>query len=193
MLQLLLIMKQESSLIINKNNSFNGFTLIEVLVVIAIIGLSTALMLPNYQSFVKKSEQARCDQIAYSVREALYDKMMVGFLDSYYVYPFKALKSNTIENPLVDNIDNAIYERFIKYAFLEKPFAYKRTILFQKAIIDEETMTGESYLEIECENKDRICFVFLVTDHLDDSHDTAIIVHFTYFHHNGYQITLLFQ
>lgn len=192
MLQLLLIMKQESSLIINKNN-FKGFTLIEVLVVIVIIGLSAALMLPNYQSFLKKSEQTQCDQIAYSVREALYDKIMVGFLDSYYVYPFKALKSNTIENQLVDNIDKSIYERFIKYAFLEKPFAYKRTILFQKAIIDEETKTGESYLEIECENKDRISFVFLVSDHLDDSYDTAIIVCFTYFHHNGYQITLLFQ
>ena len=43
-----------------KKYSYSGFTLIEVLIVIAIIGILVAVAVPNYQQYLKEAKKSAC-------------------------------------------------------------------------------------------------------------------------------------
>ena len=63
----------------NKNNG--GFTLIEVLVVVLIIGILTSVALPQYQNAVEKSRMQEGLQLAATFRDA-----QMVFYDTYNRY-----------------------------------------------------------------------------------------------------------
>lgn len=60
-----------------------GFTLIEMLIVLGIIGILITLTLPLYNNTVKKAQSEGCDAIKHSIRT----QMEAYYLDNNYAYP----------------------------------------------------------------------------------------------------------
>ncbi len=51
----------------NQMNKLRGFTLIELMIVVAIIGILSAIAVPGYQSYVKKANRADAQQVMMTI------------------------------------------------------------------------------------------------------------------------------
>jgi len=74
---------------------YNGFTLIELMVVVAIIGIISAIAYPSYDSYMKKSRRADA-KVGLS---KIADRLERFYLDSYtYTTSFTDIKTSTISD-----------------------------------------------------------------------------------------------
>jgi len=62
-------------------NSQQGFTLIELMIVVAIIGILAAIAIPQYQSYVARAQVARVVGEVNSLKTAAEDMMLQGKMD----------------------------------------------------------------------------------------------------------------
>ncbi|MDD4244472.1 MAG: prepilin-type N-terminal cleavage/methylation domain-containing protein, partial [Bacilli bacterium] len=46
-----------------------GFSLIELVIVVSLLSLLATITVPHFQYYLKKKQQAECDQIAYQIRQ----------------------------------------------------------------------------------------------------------------------------
>ena len=92
----------------NKNNT--GFTLIEMMIVVAIIGIIGAIAYPSYDSYMKKSRRSDA-KIALA---AMADKQERFYLqnNTYTADPTKVGGTGTAENFYVMSIDSATVNGF---------------------------------------------------------------------------------
>ena len=60
-----------------RGNKKNGFTLIELMIVIAIIGILSAIAIPNFISFRNKAFCASAESDAHSIASAIVDYYMI--------------------------------------------------------------------------------------------------------------------
>lgn len=67
---------------IKMNHGQKGFTLIELMIVVAIIGILAAIAIPQYQSYVARSQVARVVGEINSLKTAAEDQLLQGKLDS---------------------------------------------------------------------------------------------------------------
>lgn len=69
-----------------------GFTLVELLIAVAIVAILTAVALPNYQDSVRKSRRADAQQLMLSIanREELYLADALSYTDAFTTLNFSS-------------------------------------------------------------------------------------------------------
>ena len=85
----------------NIKNSKRGFTLLEMLVVVLIIGILAGIALPQYKKAVQKTKAAQVDVILSTAMKAVNEYLTVqgGFPTSDYVYFTGNNSASSIEIP----------------------------------------------------------------------------------------------
>lgn len=84
-------------------NSKKGFTLIELMIVVAIIGILAAIAIPQFANLVAKSQEGATKGNLGTVRSAL----SIYYGDTEGFYPTDALVSLTTGGKYLQNIPNA--------------------------------------------------------------------------------------
>ena len=115
-----------------KNNKKKGFTLVELLVVIAILAILASVSVVGYLSFTNKAKQSKCETEALQVREVINGTLMDGKELKVGTYTAK-LENNTLILSQVGDVDTAISTLFTDLAGLDKAdsteFTYKNNVL----------------------------------------------------------------
>ena len=115
-----------------KNNKKKGFTLVELLVVIAILAILASVSVVGYLSFTNKAKQSKCETEALQVREVINGTLMDGKELKVGTYTAK-LENNTLTLSPGNDVDTAIKTLFTDLAGLDKAdsieFAYEDNVL----------------------------------------------------------------
>ena len=115
-----------------KNNKKKGFTLVELLVVIAILAILASVSVVGYLSFTNKAKQSKCETEALQVIEVINGTLMDGKELKVGTYTAK-LENNTLILSQVGDVDTAISTLFTDLAGLDKAdsteFTYKNNVL----------------------------------------------------------------
>jgi general secretion pathway protein G len=80
-----------------------GFTLIELMIVVAIIGILAAIAIPQFANLVSKSQEGRTKANLGTIRSAL----SIYYGDSEGWYPTNGLSDLTVSNRYLNKIPNA--------------------------------------------------------------------------------------
>ncbi len=117
-----------------KNNKKKGFTLVELLVVIAILAILASVSVVGYLSFTNKAKQSKCETEALQVREVINGTLMDGSVLDFKLDE-KNYKVSIVDSTLkvvdvtnqaeenvtkLDNLDTAISTLFTDLAGLNK-------------------------------------------------------------------------
>ncbi len=89
-----------------RNNSFKAFTLLELMVVIAIIGVLAAILIPSISGYIKKAQKAVDITNAKQIFEAV---QLTVLMDDNAEYSF-AGKDHGYRNPQQVNVDGETYK-----------------------------------------------------------------------------------
>lgn len=92
------------------NNKSKAFTLIELMIIVSIIGLLSAIALPTYQTYIKKTKIAACqnEASAYIKNRGISINTNATSIDSYT--PLACLSGiNTAPTTAEDLANNAIF------------------------------------------------------------------------------------
>ena len=114
-----------------QNKKRKGFTLVELLVVIAILAILASVSVVGYLSFTNKAKQSKCETEALQVREVINGTLMDGKELKVGTYTAK-LENNTLTLLPVDDVDTAISTLFADLAGLNKEgvqFTYEGSVL----------------------------------------------------------------
>ena len=114
-----------------KNNKKKGFTLVELLVVIAILAILASVSVVGYLSFTNKAKQSKCETEALQVREVINGTLMDGKELKVGTYTAK-LENNTLTLSPGNDVDTAISTLFADLAGLNKEgvqFTYEGSVL----------------------------------------------------------------
>ena len=111
-----------------------GFTLIELMIVVAIIGVLSAVAIPAYKNYVTKSEVAS----AMATMKALITPVEAHIQEKGNVVPtFTDIGSNIDANPLgeitLPTVDPTSGESTFLFTFGPKSSANEKTLTFKKA------------------------------------------------------------
>ncbi|MCK5662379.1 MAG: prepilin-type N-terminal cleavage/methylation domain-containing protein [Thiotrichaceae bacterium] len=134
-------------MLIVKNKHLKGYTLIEIIIVIAILGIIAAIAIPSYQSYVLKSKRSVAKNILLDVasRELSYrtDNKTYGDLSDLYGGTDKKYINDKVE--ISDASANSLYS-------------------FEVSNISNTTYTiTATYTSDSGQNKDIDCKSFIVT------------------------------
>lgn len=168
-----------------------GFSLIELVIVVSLLSLLATITVPHFQYYLKKKQQAECDQIAYQIRQLFVEYILEGAYQPGYSYPLKTKfvdESENLENDF--QVTDFVYFTGVVLRGLNWRYQsdYKMSTVYH-----EETKKAIVKVDVKYLEGMQIQYTFELTEALVGDYDTAILLSFIYYDSNGCQKELFIQ
>lgn len=158
----------------------SGFSFIEVLITVTIIGIITAVTIPNYSHYVTKNEQLLAEQQAIILQEEAFERIIYLSTTTSTNLPYVSNSNHggvgvlDISETTLMNITNLMFQ---KSSVL--PYENKEKVNF----VEARRLSNGAW-EVEClltyETGEKIQLFFEVQDDEYSYHDTAFVKRFVY-------------
>lgn len=166
----------------------SGFSFIEVLITVTIIGIITAVTIPNYTHYVTKNDQLLAEQKAIILQEEVFERIVYLSTTTSTNLPYVSNSNHggvgvlDIGESTLMSITNSLFKESSVVLFENK----------EKVYFIEATSLSYGGWEVEClltyDTGEQIQLFFEVRDDQYSYHDTAFVNKFIYTTANGIKI-----
>lgn len=139
----------------------NGFSLIELVIVVSVLSLLATITIPHFNYYLKKKQQSECDQVAFQIKQMIVEYILEGAYQRNYAYP---LTTKLVDNSdeLENNFQPAEFAYFMGKALSNLKWQYYSDYRMTTEF-DEITKKAIVQVTVNYQEKRRIDYTFELT------------------------------
>ena len=140
----------------------NGFSLIELVIVVSVLSLLATITIPHFNYYLKKKQQSECDQVAFQIKQMIVEYILEGAYQRNYAYP---LTTQLVDNSdeLENNFQPAEFAYFMGKALSNLKWQYYSDYRMTTEF-DEITKKAIVQVTVNYQEKRRIDYTFELTE-----------------------------